>query len=129
MYCLDTSVVIAIFRDDRGIAKKISAIDPDKVFFTDITLCELFKGAYKSQRKEESLRLVYDFVNNFKLLGLTVEGCEMFGKDFNALARTGKPTQEFDLVIASIAKENDLILVTRNKKDFENVPDLKIEEW
>ena len=129
MYCLDTSVVIAIFRDDKGIAKKISTIDPDKIFFTDITLCELFKGAYKSQRKEESLRLVYDFVNNFKLLGLTIESCEIFGKDFNALARIGKPTQEFDLIISCIAKENDLTLVTRNKKDFENIPDLKLEGW
>ena len=129
MYCLDTSIIIAVFRNDKGIAKKIRASESDKIFFTDVTLCELFKGAYKSQKKEESLRLVYDFLNNFKLLGLTVESCEIFGKDFNALTRIGKPTQDFDLIISSIAKENDLILVTRNKRHFENIPDLKVEEW
>ena len=129
MYCLDTNIVIAIFRDDKKLAKKISGIDPDDIFFTDITLCELFRGAYKSQKKEESLKLVYDFMNNFKLLGLTKDSCEIFGKDFAELGKVGKPTQELDLIISSIAKENDLILVTRNKKDFENISGLKIETW
>jgi predicted nucleic acid-binding protein len=41
----------------------------------------------------------------------------------------GKQTQEFDLMIASIAKENNLIVITRNKKHFEDIPDLKVEEW
>ncbi len=129
MYCLDTSIIVAIFRDEKGIGNKIKGIGPDRIFFTDITLCELFKGAYKSQKKDESLKLVHDFMNNFKLLSLTAVSCEIFGKDFVELTKKGKVTQELDLMIASIAKENDLIVVTRNKKHFENIPDLKIEEW
>ena len=129
MYCLDTSIVVAIFRGEKGIENKIKGIDPDKIFFTDITLCELFKGAYKSRNQEKDIALVRDFLNNFRFLGLTAVSCEIFGKDLNTLARIGKLTQEFDLIIASIAKENDLILVTRNIKHFENIPDLKLEEW
>ena len=37
-------------------------------------------------------------------------------------------TEESDLMIASIAKANGLVLVTRNKKHFENI-DIKIEVW
>ncbi len=129
MYCLDSSVIIAIFRGDKELAKKISNINPDSIFFTENTLCELFKGAYKSAQKEKSLELVNEFAKNYGVLGLSTESCDMFGRDFNALAKAGKQTQEFDLLTAVIAKENNLILVTRNKRHFENVPDLKLEEW
>lgn len=129
MYCLDSDVIIAIFRGDKELAKKISNINPDDVFFTAITLCELFKGAYKSKQKEKSLELIYNFAGNYHMAGLSLNACEMFGKDSDFLSRAGKQTQEFDLLTASIAKENSLILVTRNRRHFENVPDLKIEEW
>ena len=129
MYCLDTNIIIAIFRGDKELAKKISGVDPDDISLTEITLCELFKGAYKSKQKERSLELVHDFANNYKVLGLTLNSCEIFGKDFSILERMGKQTQEFDLLTSCIAKENDLVLVTRNEKHFENIPDLKFEVW
>lgn len=129
MYCLDSDVIIAIFRGDKELAKKISGLSPDDIFFTEITLCELFKGAYKSAQKEKSLELIYNFASNYRMAGLSLNACEIFGKDSDFLSRAGKQTQEFDLLTAVIAKENKLILVTRNKKHFENIPGLKIEEW
>lgn len=34
-----------------------------------------------------------------------------------------------DLLIASIALSNKQVLVTRNKKHFERVPELEVEGW
>jgi tRNA(fMet)-specific endonuclease VapC len=34
-----------------------------------------------------------------------------------------------DLLIASIARANKAILVTRNLKDFRQVPGLQVENW
>ena len=139
MYCLDSSVIIGIFRGDKGLIKKISGISPDGIFFTELTLCELFKGAYKSAQKEKSLELIHEFSRNYNVIGLSIESCEAFGMDFNVLAKAGKQTQEFDLMTAVIAKQNNLILVTRKSqmtpkasiglRHFENIPNLKLEEW
>ena len=129
MYCLDTSVIIAIFRGDSDLAKKISMLESNAISFTTITLCELLKGAYKARQKEKALDLIKDFSNTYNVLTLTAVSCEIFGRDFNALLKSGKAAQEPDLMIAGIAKENGLILVTRNRKHFENVPDMLVEEW
>jgi tRNA(fMet)-specific endonuclease VapC len=32
-------------------------------------------------------------------------------------------------MIASVALVHDLTLVTHNTKDFENIPDLRVEDW
>lgn len=129
MYCLDTNIIISIFRGDKGLSRKIDGIHTDEIFFTVITLCELLKGAYKSVQKEKSLGLVKEFVSNYGLLGLTANSCEIFGQDFNYLEKAGKQTEQFDLITASIAKEHGFVLATRNKKHFENIPKLKLEEW
>ena len=55
--------------------------------------------------------------------------CILFGKEWNRLLKIGKTTQIFDLLIASVAVINNLTLITRNRKHYENISNLKIEEW
>lgn len=129
MYCLDSSIMVPILRGDRELRKKLDSVKPEDISFTTITLCELFKGAYKSSKKEESIKFLYEILRNYRLLSLNIKTSELFGADYNELEKRGMPTQILDLMIASISKANNLIIVTRNKKHFENIPDLKIEEW
>lgn len=41
----------------------------------------------------------------------------------------GKPTGEIDVFIAAVARSRQDILVTNNIKDFENIPNLQLENW
>lgn len=43
----------------------------------------------------------------------------------STLSRTGK----HDLAIASVALECNATIVTRNRQDFEKVPNLRMEDW
>ncbi len=129
MYCMDSSIMVPVLRGDRDLKRKLDSVKSEDISFTTITLCELFKGAYKSSKKEEAIRLLYEILRNYRVLTLNIKSSEFFGADYTELERRGMLTQILDLMIASIAKENNLVLVTRNKKHFENIPDLKLEEW
>lgn len=129
MYCLDANIIISALRGDVELKKRISSIEPEGIFISSITLCELFRGAYKTSNPENTLFLIHSLIGNYTTLSFDEKCAEIFGKDFNKLEKMGKPTQIFDLMLASVAKRNGLIVVTRNRKHFENIEYLKIEEW
>ncbi len=131
MYCLDTNLIIALFRGDVTLQKKINTLQQTgiPIAITLFSVAELFKGAYKASRQEEALQLVREFVKNIDVLPFTERSCELFGRDQNYLQKKGKTAPEFDLLIGCVAKAEDYILITRNKKDFENIPDLRLETW
>jgi len=128
-YCLDSSIVIDWLRGDQELDAKIQeAQEHGNIFMTVLTLCELYKGAYLARTKERALVIIKDLVENIGILDLSYEACEEFGKEYAFLDKIGKRTQEPDLMIASIAKVKNFIVVTRNKKHFENV-DVRVEVW
>jgi len=126
MYCLDTNIIIDILRGDTELKTKIDRLD---VATTTITLCELFKGAYLSRDSEKNIKTIEDFIREIDILNLDEKSSRIVGKDYKNLKIQGKLIQDLDLIIASIAKRHNFVLATRNKKDFQNIPDLKIEEW
>lgn len=129
MYCLDANIVIYALRGDDKLKKRIGSVEFENINIASITLCELFQGAYKTSNPEKTLSLLRSFIVNYTALPFDDECAEIFGMDFNKLEKIGKPTQVFDLLLASVAKRNGLIVITRDKNHFKNIPDLKVEEW
>ena len=128
MYLLDTDIIIDFFKNDVSVVKNIEKRSNSLMFISSITLCELYKGAFLSNSDDE-LGNISKLLTNTEFVSLNKIGCKIFGKNNAYLSGKGKMTQEIDLMIASIAISKDLILITRNKKHFENIPELKIEEW
>lgn len=128
-YCLDTNIVIDFLRGKKDIIEKIAEINTlYQIFISPITLCELYKGAYLSKETEKNLIDIENFLLSVELLDFTKEACKKFGEEYSKLESKGKMTEEIDLMIAAIAKVRNLIIVTRNKRHFENI-DIKIEVW
>lgn len=127
MYCLDTNVIIDLFHGDERIRSKIEELRERYSFsITPIVLSELFKGAFLAKNKKEALKLVEEFAHSVEFLDFNERSCRIFGENYAELKRTGKQTQEADLMIASIAVAHNNILVTRNPKDFINIKSLKV---
>jgi len=54
-YCLDTNIIADIFRGNSIIKLNFEKIQNDTLFITPIVLCELYKGAFLSNKTQESL--------------------------------------------------------------------------
>lgn len=129
MYCLDTDILIDFLRNNEKAVLKIKEIsEKGKIFTTPINLCELFKGAYLSSKVTKELNIIYSLIWSLEVLEFREDICREFGIEYGYLKEIGKMIQEFDIIIACFAKINNLTLVTRNKKHFENI-DIKLEVW
>ena len=70
-------------------------------------------------------RQTIEFFSNLELLDFTKDAHNIYSELRRQKIRIG--TQ--DLKIASIALVNNSVLVTRNYRDFSQIPNLKLKDW
>lgn len=126
-YLLDTCVCIAFIKDHPIVVDHLRHVDKLDCKVSEITIAELFYGAYNSE-KEEHFEDVAEIIRDFEQYHIT--GClREYARLRWLLKEKGKPVDHLDLFIAATALEEDLILVTGNVKHFSRIPGLKIENW
>ena len=129
-YLLDTCIcVYLIKRQHPEILTKLLKTGFDKLCLSTITIAELEFGISNSNRQEESRVALFEFVLPFKILDFTYTAASFYGKIRKELKDKAKPISDMDMLIASIAMANDLILVSNNEKEFKRVTGLKLENW
>jgi tRNA(fMet)-specific endonuclease VapC len=96
--------------------------DSIPVYYSEVTLGELYYGVARSQRKEQNRQKLESLKKLLYSLFVTEEVWEMFGKTLAYLHNQGRPIADRDLLIACTAKVYDLVLVTSDK-DFDNLPE------
>jgi len=83
----------------------------------------LFKDALKQ------LEIFEDFVSENIVIALTEESCKISSEIYSKLRSCGDLIDDVDLLIAGIAIENEMTLVTNNEDHFGRISGLKIENW
>ena len=127
-YLLDTSTCIFLLRGNRSVEEKLNAMDEENCYITDAVVAELVFGAYYSGRVEENLQQVEAFVAEMKVIPFC-ETIGTFAQERAKLWKAGKRIEDFDLLIGCAAKARDLTVVTHNRKHFEHIEGLDIEDW
>ncbi|WP_375560441.1 type II toxin-antitoxin system VapC family toxin [Bernardetia sp. OM2101] len=126
-FLLDTNILIALFKHEKAIIEKLS--EQNNICYTSfITIGELYYGAFNSFKIEENLLQLSKLRQVIPILKSSDTTSMLYGKIKTGLKKKGKPIPENDIWIAALAKEHDLILVTRDKH-FEEIEDLKVEKW
>ena len=90
---------------------------------------ELYYGAYKSQRIESDRAKIKALETSCEIIPIGQESIETFGMLKAKLEKEGTPLDDFDLILASCALANNLVLVTNNVKHFQRIKGLKIRNW
>lgn len=128
MRILDTDTCIGILRGRAEILDRFSA-DGDDAATTWVTAAELFFGAAKSVRPDENAALVVRFLNTLPVLAPDLTAARLFGDLKATLAREGMIVADADLFIAAIALGHGATLVTGNRRHYERIPGLVIDDW
>ena len=67
-YLLDTNICIFAMRGKYGVNERLENISPKQCYVADVTVMELRFGAYKSEKRDENLRIVNDFLSKVKVV-------------------------------------------------------------
>ena len=128
MILLDTNVVIAFFNGSKAVLERIHS-EIDRIALSTLVVAELDYGAKASQKAEENLEKLHRFVDIVRVVPFDLECAKLFGNIKSKLRKMGRPTGEVDALIAATAMSNKAVLVTGNRKHFENIKGLKVEIW
>lgn len=96
---------------------------------SSITLAELLHGVEKSAAPERNLSIVEDFISRLTVLDYDDKAAIHYGSIRASLEQKGTPIGVNDLHIAGHARSTGLILVTNNRKEFDRVPGLIVDNW
>jgi tRNA(fMet)-specific endonuclease VapC len=128
--CLDTDLLVGVLRKQERAGRKVDELDQQgRQATTAVNAFELFYGASKSRMVEENIREAQKLLSRLELLPLSIGSAERAGILFGSLERKGLSIEFRDSMIAGIALEHRLTLVTRNRRDYARVPGLTLEEW
>jgi len=128
IFCLDTSIIIDLFRGNTKTRKRLDELKKTGVSFCTacISICELFKGAHKSANTEKAVDLIMDFYKNIKVLNFDLASSNLFGLNHALLEKKGKKIPEADIMIGALAASNNCVLLTKDSH-FKKITDLNIE--
>lgn len=120
---LDTNRLVDLFRGDSELADRLG--NCDEVRIPLVVLAEIKAGFYGGTEPRRNEKLLQELFAKptVSLLMPTRETSEYYARLFVQLKRAGTPVPDNDLWIASLALENDLMLITRDRH-FARIPQL-----
>ena len=129
-YMLDTNTCIYIIkRKPSDVIERFRQIEISQVGISSITLSELLYGVSKSSRPAQNQMALAQFIAPLEICSYEDEAAQYYGPLRAHLEKQGTPIGSLDMLIAAHSLSIGCILVTNNKKEFNRIPNLKIENW
>jgi len=130
---LDTNICSYIMRErPESVLTELQARvkHRDKIVISAITYAELRFGAIGKKSSPRHNILVDEFMARIDaVLAWDLDAVDATAKIKKSLNDKGTPIGTNDTMIAGHAVSAGCVLVTNNRKEFERVPDLGIEDW
>ena len=129
-YLLDTNTCIRYLNgSSENIKHQFERHNYNEIALCSIVKAELFYGAFKSANPDKNLARINEFFRPFYSLAFEDNPSRIYGEIRFTLEKKGTPIGPYDLLIASIALSNQLIVVTHNIREFSRIDNLRIEDW
>lgn len=127
---VDTDILSYYFKGDAGVVARFNDYlkEFDTINISIITYYEILGGlTFKKAMKQISE--FEEFVNNNAIIHISEESAKISSNLYADLRQNGVTIGTSDLLIAGIAIENELTLITNNEKHYLPIKGLIIENW
>jgi len=132
VFLLDTNVVSEIVKriPDPKVIARLERESSASLFISASTVCELRFGAARSV-KPASLwaRIQRDIIGRFQVLPFTEQDALNSADLMAPLVGGGQNLAIQDVWLAGVAVSRNLTLVSRNRRDFDRIVGLNVENW
>ena len=127
--CLDSDILIGFLRGKVEALKKMKELEDESLATTTLNVFELQYGAKISKKPKKNLNEIKKILKNLNIFTLDYKSSEEASSIFANLKKIGKIIGIKDILIAGICRSNNLELITKNISHFENIENLKVENF
>lgn len=128
-FMLDTNMCIFTIKNRPEQVREVFNRHNGQMSISSVTLMELIFGAEKSANAERNLAQVEGFAARLEVLDYDSLAAAHTGQLRAELSRAGTPIGPYDQMIAGHSRSRGLIMVTNNRREFDRVPGLRVEDW
>lgn len=127
---LDTNTCIYLIKKrPPEVLRRFDEYAVGDIAVSSVTAAELHFGAQKSQRPAQNEQALQQFLLPLSIAEFGHEAAIAYGRIRATLEKRGTPIGPLDTLIAAQAVSMNMTLVTNNVREFERVPDLKLDNW
>lgn len=127
---LDTDILSLFLKGVGPVVERVAAYlqTYDTLSMSIITYYEIVSGLkYRDAHKQ--LGVFLEFAEQNTWLPLTRQLADVAAELYADLRQRGQPLDDIDLLIASTALANGMVMVTHNRKHFERIVGLEVADW
>ena len=132
MYLLDTNILSELVKkkpNDNLIAR-LESVPFISLYTASICIMELRYGALRMKNGEDLwANIQTKIVSKLQIIPFSYKEALKAAEILHELYLLGRPIGIEDIMIASIALSNRLIVISGNIKHFSRVPNLPVENW
>ncbi|MEL7006581.1 MAG: type II toxin-antitoxin system VapC family toxin [Bacteroidota bacterium] len=125
---IDTNICIYYMKGMFGLNEKFKSLEVKQIYISEITLAELKFGVANSASVEKNQLVLEYFLTGVQILPI-YNSLDLYASEKARLRQSGRPLDDFDLLIGVGAVHNEMTLVTNNPKHFRRITGIKVENW
>ena len=129
MFALDTNTLIYFFKHEGQIAAHLQRVVASQIHIPSLVLFELEYGILRSTHPALQRRGIDAALQAYRLIPFDANAAKSAAHIKHTLEAVGTPIGHIDQLIAGTALAHNLTLITRNTREFERVPGLRVENW
>jgi tRNA(fMet)-specific endonuclease VapC len=127
-YLIDTNICIYYIKGKFDLNIKFDKAERANCFISEITLAELKFGVANSEQPEKNQKNLDNFLSGVTIIPI-FHALDLYAKEKARLRKSGKPIDDFDLLIGTTAVTHNLIMVTNNTDHFTRIKSIQTEDW